>query len=73
MTTRNEDMSTMSLPIKNLEHGLTKRELFAMAAMQGILSGYGSGDVSHGGVAWDAIKCVDALLAELNKAGVSDE
>lgn len=60
-------------------HGLTKREMFAMHAMQGILSN--SGGVIQGnnysGTGWcnsDAnglakwsLECADALLAELEK------
>lgn len=46
--------------------GLTKREAFAMAAMQGLLS-----DSDRGGrceaYARDAIKFADALLKELDK------
>lgn len=52
-------------------HGLTKRELFAMAAMQGMLSamdgwGYG-GNEHYGDVAKYSVKYADALLKELNK------
>lgn len=48
--------------------GLTKREMFAMAAMQGLLGANinwnktGFDDVGH-----DAVKCADALLAELER------
>ena len=49
---------------------LTKRELFAMAAMQGMLSamdgrGYG-GNEHYEGVAKYSLKYADALLKELN-------
>lgn len=60
-------------------NGLTKREMFAMHAMQGILSNAGgviqansmSGTGwcncnAHGLVKW-SIECADALLAELEK------
>ncbi|AUR86550.1 hypothetical protein NVP1086O_37 [Vibrio phage 1.086.O._10N.222.51.F8] len=59
--------------------GLTKREMFAMNAMQGILSNSGGviqGD-SHTGTGWCnsnaqdlakwSLECADALLAELDK------
>ena len=44
-------------------HGLTKREQFAMAAMQGVLAKGGSGAI----VAERAVECADALLAELER------
>ena len=51
----------------NMPKGLTKREAFAMAAMQGLLS-----DSDRGGsceaYARDAIKFADALLKELDEA-----
>lgn len=64
---------------KTADTGLTKREMFAMHAMQGILSN--SGGViqanSRSGTGWcncDAtglaqwsVECADALLAELEK------
>ena len=43
--------------------GLTKREQFAMAAMQGLLAKYGV----YSDVATDSTQCADALLAELDK------
>lgn len=45
--------------------GLTKREMMAMAAMQGLcaVSGYGN----YSDLACDAVKFSDALLAELEK------
>lgn len=54
------------------EPGLTKRELFAAMAMQGMLSNPAicdmtSGDASR--VALWANQCADALLAELAKDG----
>ena len=46
--------------------GLTKRESFAMAAMQGILShSFGRGTTEE--LAIQSIKCADALLLELDK------
>lgn len=46
--------------------GLTKREAFAMAAMQGLLA-YGIDTGNYAQLASDAIKHADALLAELAK------
>tara|TARA_R110002110_G_C13109936_1_gene686765 strand:- start:346 stop:567 length:222 start_codon:yes stop_codon:yes gene_type:complete len=46
--------------------GLTKREAFTMAAMQGILShSFGRGDADE--LAVQSAKCADALLKELAK------
>jgi hypothetical protein len=45
--------------------GLTKREAFAMAAMQGILSHSFCGDVDE--LAVQSARCADALLKELAK------
>lgn len=45
--------------------GLTKREMFAMAAMQGILA---KPEVSMNYAAQDAVKLADELLAELEKS-----
>jgi len=45
--------------------GLTKREQFAMAAMQGILA---KPEVSMNYAAQDAVKLADELLAELEKS-----
>ncbi len=51
--------------------GLTKRELFAAMAMQGLLTKYETmwaGDFPlHEGVANDAVRSADALIAALNK------
>ena len=43
--------------------GLTKREQFAMAAMQGLCMQSGYNGPNY--VAKDAVRCADALLAEL--------
>lgn len=49
-----------------VEFGLTKREQFAMAAMQGLCA---TGQyVSFDHVAQDAVKAADELLAELERA-----
>lgn len=45
--------------------GLTKREQFAMAAMQGILN---NGIYTFADCATDAVQYADALLAELERA-----
>lgn len=52
-----------SLPVG----GLTKREYFAAMAMHGIIQNPGSGSVSISGIARDALRQADALLAELEK------
>ena len=49
------------------ELGLTKREVFAMAAMQGQLAA--GWDETMDGYAKDAVRMADALLAELAKGG----
>jgi hypothetical protein len=50
----------------NFHPGLTKREAFAMAAMQGILShSFCRGDVDE--LAVQSARCADALLKELSK------
>jgi hypothetical protein len=64
--------------IISLAGGLTKRELFAAMAMQGMLA-FGFSTVTGDGIArerfWqdpiapDAVKQADALLAELAKGG----
>lgn len=50
-----------------LNMGLTKREMFAMHAMQGIESCAGQ-DMDYEQAAVQAVKCADALLAELEKS-----
>ena len=47
------------------EFGLTKRELFAAMAMQGVVSRPGIVMPDH--EAMVAVRCADALIAELNK------
>lgn len=74
MPTKNGDMPAMPILIEGFGQfetvaytGLTKREQFAMAAMQGFASngGYAAPwDAAH-----DAVRWADALLAELDKAG----
>ena len=52
-----------------LYNGLTKREMFAMAAMQGILASLtnDTDDISPENLARSAIRNADALLAELER------
>lgn len=47
--------------------GLTKREQFAMAAMQGLLAKHGDDDYSPASIAEYAVKHAECLLAELEK------
>lgn len=47
--------------------GMTKREYAAVAAMQGYLATWGESAVHEFDVASKAVKCADALLAELAK------
>ena len=47
--------------------GLTKRERFAMAAMQGLLAGRAGEVLSHGYVSCEAMNYADALLAKLER------
>lgn len=48
--------------------GLTKREYFAAMAMSGWLASFGPDETAHeGNVAAFAVRCADALLAELEK------
>lgn len=47
--------------------GLTKRERFAMEAMQGLLAATYTATWDWPSVAEHSVKCADALIAELNK------
>ena len=69
---KNADMPAMPLPLgtETTEgcQGLTKREMMAMHAMQGILASGNADDFVVGdevGFAGFAVSCADALLAEL--------
>lgn len=78
MTIKNGDLPAMPVVIKEpiarvgiTSHygdvqyaGLTKREMFAMAAMQGILN---NGVYTFADCAVDAVQYADALLAELER------
>lgn len=47
-------------------HGLTKRELFAAMAMQGLIGDYGTWDVTGNTTCGEvAVKLADALIAAL--------
>lgn len=56
----------------NWATGLTKRELVAMAAMQGVLAAPDC-PPSNERIAAFAVRCADALLAELDKPAKSAE
>jgi hypothetical protein len=47
--------------------GLTKRELFAAMAMQGIQANPDCSGWAHADIAGAAVRAADALIAELNK------
>ena len=77
MTTKNGNLPAMPVTYKErynagwdyeyrdvCHQGLTKREQFAMSAMQGILSG---GHYSYADAASDAVAYANALLAELER------
>lgn len=91
MTIKNGDMPAMpfqqhgphGLPTHEAKPGLTKREMMAMAAMQGILSN-GNGVIQSStmsGWSWCnsdehllaqvSVSCADALLAELDRTSPS--
>ena len=60
-----ETLCQMTGTVKPEFAGLTKREQFAMAAMQGICASGPGVDVD---IAWEAVSLADALLAELEKS-----
>jgi len=54
-----------AFPIAPVKYqGLTKRELFAAMAMQGLLS---NPEVRYKNIAIDSVEIADALIEELNK------
>ena len=75
MAINNGDMPAMpsqalgadGLPTHDAEFGLTKREMMAMAAMQGLLAAPDLTTVEPSSVASTAIIYADALLAELER------
>jgi hypothetical protein len=65
-----EDSDFLGQPNERFSIGLTKREMFAMAAMQGLCSTSdlnGSWRHDAATVAIAAANCADALLAELER------
>lgn len=65
--------NTRVMSKSSLHAGLTKREMFAMHAMQAWITHHGSAN-NYGFSATDAaasaVQCADALLAELEKSDV---
>ena len=79
MTTKNGNLPAMPIELNGFGQfapeahiGLTKREMFAMAAMQGILANQCMvDDCSRSSLEWAAKRCAsmaDALLAELEES-----
>ena len=72
---KNADKPAYPVPSMSLVDGLTKREMFAMAAMQGILastwgrrnSGEGKCELLLDQIIPASIKCADALLKALEQ------
>lgn len=71
MTIKNGDLPAMPMWCEQLErqlHGLTKREMFAMAAMQGFLSSLAPDEAVIGkSLAMGSVAVADELLAELER------
>ena len=76
MTTKNGDMPAMPIQLADGEvwseeydtaDGLTKREMMAMAAMQGLVASSDCGYSDCKYMAEDAVSIADALLAELER------
>lgn len=73
---KNADMPAMPMvalnskdePIEVSTFGMTKREMMAMAAMQGLLSRHGDDDYSSEQIARYSVCHADALLSELERA-----
>lgn len=64
LTEESQYKGTKYVEAKSTYLGLTKREQFAMAAMQGILN---NGIYTFADCATDAVQYADALLAELER------
>ena len=68
---KNADIPAMPLPLgtetEKWCQGLTKREMMAMHALQGLLAAPDLNTVEPDAVAGTAIAYVDALLAELDR------
>ena len=80
---KNADMPAMPCEWKDFDsqgvqvvresyEGLTKREMFAMHAMQGLLAHHGEHDYSPEGIAQYSIANADILLAELEKTNANE-
>ena len=76
---KNSDMPAMpcqplgqdGMPSWEMTYGLTKREMFAMAAMQGLIASgatYVGSTINRNSLAQDAIDMADALLEKLEQA-----
>ena len=68
---KNSDMSAMPLPLGSEtvvgQQGLTKREMFAMTAMQGLCA-HSAGYHTFEDLISDAVNYADALLEKLEQA-----
>ena len=67
MSTNKDDCAFPAGKEIHTESGLTKREIFAAMAMQGIISGDINKSSSIEGVSKVSCAFADALIAELNK------
>ena len=61
-----QPMGQDGMPSWEMTYGLTKRETFAMAAMQGLLSN-SAGKYTYNEMAERAVNCADRLLEELEQ------
>lgn len=64
-TKANDSASPIIVENYIVDGGLTKREYFAVTALQGMLAKYGSDYQVNN--AKEAVYCADALIEELNK------
>lgn len=55
------------MPSYEMTYGLTKREMFAMAAMQSLLSN-SAGEYTYNEMAEHAVNCANALLEKLEQS-----
>lgn len=55
------------MPSHEMTYGLTKREMFAMVAMQGLLSN-SAGKYAYNEMTERAVNCADALLEKLEQS-----
>ena len=77
MTIKNGDMPAMPVyqydqvgdvvSSEILSNGLTKREMMAMAAMQGLVANSNGGYSDYKYMAEDAVRIADTLIAELER------